>query len=83
MIKKKIVWNFHGSWFLALDIPMAVTQFGGISRGEASFCLEFSRFKWHIYTFQESFSKEYVLNTPCLCLLRNSPIQEYMQGTKS
>ena len=40
VIKKK-VWNVHGSWFLTLEIPMGVTQFGGISRGEASFCLEF------------------------------------------
>ena len=39
--QEKIVWNFHGSWFLALDIPMGVTQFGRISRGEASFRLEF------------------------------------------
>ena len=38
---KKIVWNFHRSWFLALKIPMGVIQFCGISWGEPSFCLEF------------------------------------------
>ena len=38
----KIMWNFHESWLLALEIPMGATQFCGISiRGEASFCLEF------------------------------------------
>ena len=30
---------------LALTIPMGVTQFCGISRGEASFCLDFLRVK--------------------------------------
>ena len=48
MIKKKIVWNFHRSWFLALEISMGVIRFGGNSRGETSFCLEFPRVKWQI-----------------------------------
>ena len=34
------------SWCLALEMAMAVTQFCGISRGEASICLEFTRVKW-------------------------------------
>ena len=41
MINKKILWNFHESWFLVLEIPTGVILFGVISRGEASFCLEF------------------------------------------
>ena len=48
MIKKKIVWNFHGFWFLALEIRIGVTRFGGISRGEASFYFEFPRVKKQI-----------------------------------
>ena len=43
VIKKKIAWNFYGSWCLALEIPMGVTRFGGIARGETSFCLEVPR----------------------------------------
>ena len=55
-IKQK--WNFEGlsrnyyvelPWVLVLDfwpgIPMDLTQFCRISRGEASFCLEFQRVK--------------------------------------
>ena len=46
--QEKIVWNFHGSWVLALDIPMGETQFWGISGGEASFPLKFPGVKWQI-----------------------------------
>ena len=39
---EKTMWNFHGSWFSALEIPAkSATQFCGISRGEASCCMEF------------------------------------------
>ena len=68
MIKKKIVWNYYESWFLAL-------WFGGISRGETSSCQESPRLKW---------PKKYVLfqkkcfNTPCLDFFWNSPIQEHV-----
>ena len=41
--QEQIMQNLHGFWFLALEIPMGVTQFCGISNGEASFCLEFPR----------------------------------------
>ena len=38
------MWNFHGSWFSALEIPAkSATQFCGISRGEASCCMEFQK----------------------------------------
>ena len=40
MIKKKS-WIFQGSWFQVLKFPRIVTQFCGVSRCEALFCLEF------------------------------------------
>ena len=43
--QEKIMRNSQGSWILALEFPMAVTQFGRISRGEALFRLEFSKGK--------------------------------------
>ena len=39
--QEEIMWNFNGFLHLAVKIPMVITQFCGISRGEASFCLEF------------------------------------------
>ena len=39
--QEKIMWNFQGSWFQVLKRLRGVTQFCGISRGEALFCLEF------------------------------------------
>ena len=44
--QEKITWSFPGSWFLVLEFPRDVTQFCGISRGEALFSLEFRRVKW-------------------------------------
>ena len=35
--------EFHGSWLLALEISMSVTQFCGISTGKTSFCPELSK----------------------------------------
>ena len=69
--------EFVGSWFLALEIPMGVTQFCRISRVEASFCLEFVwvRVKWQILKFHVSFSKKYILNSlSCLGFFWNRPI---------
>ena len=43
--QEKIIWNFHGSWFLVSEIPIRVTQFCGISRGEDLFSLEFKKVK--------------------------------------
>ena len=43
--------NFHGFWFSALEFLRSVTQFCGISRGEALLALfsaEFLRVKWQI-----------------------------------
>ena len=44
--QKKIMWNFHGSWFLVLKFPRVVAQFCGISWGEALLSPEFPRIKW-------------------------------------
>ena len=43
--QEKIVWNFQGSWLLALEFPGDLTQFCGISRGGALFCIQFPRGK--------------------------------------
>ena len=39
--KEKIMWNFQGFWFWTLEFPKDLTQFCGISRCGALFCLEF------------------------------------------
>ena len=46
--KGKLMWNFHGSWFLTLEYPKGVTQFYGISRGENLFSPEFLKVKLQI-----------------------------------
>ena len=52
--QEKIMWNFHGSWFLALQFPSGVkhnfVDFRGVC--EASFCPEFTGLK--------------ILNSQCL-----------------
>ena len=40
-IQEKLMWNFHGSWFLTLEFPRAATQICRISRGKSFFSLEF------------------------------------------
>ena len=45
-----------------VEFPRVIKKtFCGISRSEASFCLEFPRVKWLIQKFQGSFSKKYIL----------------------
>ena len=39
--QEEIMWNFQGSLFVVLEFPRDRTQFFGISRGLALFCLEF------------------------------------------
>ena len=39
--RRNSMWNFRGSFFLALEFPRDPTQFCGISRGWELFCLEF------------------------------------------
>ena len=42
MIKKeKIIWNFQGSWFQALKVPMGVTKFCGVSGEKLCFFWNF------------------------------------------
>ena len=66
----KIMLKFHGSWYFALEFLRGVTQFCGISRVEAWFCLEFPRVKW-----QEGFFKKCMPPPhPCLDFFWNSPI---------
>ena len=43
--QERFMWNFHGSWFLALDFPKGVTQLCRISKGEALFCSKFPNVK--------------------------------------
>ena len=38
---EEIMWNFHGSWLMALGIPMDVTQFCGIFRDKLHFVWNF------------------------------------------
>ena len=38
--KEKIMWNFQVSLFLVLEFPRDLTQFCGIAKGWALFCLE-------------------------------------------
>ena len=40
-VQEKLMWNFHGSWFLTLEFPRGVTQTCKISSGKISFSLEF------------------------------------------
>ena len=47
--REKIMWDFHWSWFLDLEIPMGVTQFSEMPRDEASLYLEFPTWvRWQI-----------------------------------
>ena len=39
--QEKIVWNFQGTWFLALEFSRDLTRFCRISRGGALFYLDF------------------------------------------
>ena len=48
VFEEKLMWNFHGSWFLILEFPRGVTQFCWISRGESLFSPEFLRVKSQI-----------------------------------
>ena len=43
--QEKILWNFQGSWFLALKCLKGFKQLCGVPRGEALFCLELPKCK--------------------------------------
>ena len=50
-----------GPWFLAMEFPSDITQFCGISRGEALFCMEFKG-KMTNLQIPGDFPKKYVVN---------------------
>ena len=60
------------SWFQALTFPRGVTQFFGVSRGEALFCLESLGVK--DLKILGVLSKKYVLDPPCLASFWNTPL---------
>ena len=64
--QEKILFNFHKPSFLALELSRGVTQFYGIFKGKALFYLDFLGVKCQVFF--------YVLKTPCLDLLWNSPV---------
>ena len=80
-VTKKIVWNFQGTWFLALIFSRDLTQFCRISRGEALFYLEFPGVENEI--FHRRFSKKYALNPPVFFSGIAQQIQCLIQETKS
>ena len=47
-VEEKLKWNFHGSWFLALEFQRGVIQFCSIFRGESFFSLEILKVKSQI-----------------------------------
>lgn len=53
VFKKKLMWNFYGSWFLIFEFPRSVAQFCRISRCESLFSLGFLMGKWQIWKIQE------------------------------
>ena len=64
--QEKIIWNFSVSCFLALKFIRGVTQFCGISKGEALFCLELPRVSDKSIKIPGFFSKVFVHNSICL-----------------
>ena len=79
--QENIIWNFQGSWFLALKFPMDLTKMCGIYRHQGwSFVLSgISKGKVKKWKIPGGFQKKYVLNPPLpppICFLFwNSPLQ--------
>ena len=69
--QENIKWNFHGPWFLILEIPMCLTQFCKISRGREWGFILLSVISMgkaaNQKKFQWSFSKRYLCPQP-LCV---------------
>ena len=75
--QEKIMWNFQGSLFLALEFPRNLTQFCGICIGWLSvFCLEFSGGVKQKMKNPREDSKTYIL-TPCALVWIFSGIAQY------
>ena len=66
------MWNFQGSWFLAIEFPRCVTQSSRISSGESLLCLEFPRVKDKLKN-SRGFFRKVCPQPPCLDNFRNSP----------
>ena len=67
--KEKIKWNFHGSWFLTLEVLWCVTQFCRISNGEKLFS-GISKGKVKNLKIPEfGFSENFILNPTILDFL--------------
>ena len=75
--QEKIMWNFHGSWFLALEFPSGVSKSCEIFRFEALFCQEFPRIKLETKN-STGFFKKYVLN-PSVCVFGMTQCQEFIK----
>ena len=67
------MWNFQGSFFLALEFPRDLTQFCGISR-DWTFCLEFLGIKKTHEKFLGDIQKVYP-QPPLFGFFWNSPFQ--------
>ena len=65
--QEKIMWNFQGPLFLALEFPRDLTQFCGISRIELCFVRNFKRSRKKKKN-SRGFSKRHVINNPPPCL---------------
>ena len=76
--QEKIMWNFHGSWFLALEFPSGVSKSCEISRFEALFCPEFPRIKLQTKNFHRFLQK--VCPQPLSLCFWNDPMPGIYQN---
>ena len=81
--KKKLIWNFLGSWFLTLEL--GDTQFYKTSMGGSLFSPEFLKVKWQnkYKNSRGGFSEKYIHNPTCLHLFWNSPMDRWFSCNKS
>ena len=63
-LKKKILLNVHGYWFLTLEFPRGVTKICRISGDESFFSPEYLRIKWQIYKLQGGRGRKVYLKPP-------------------
>ena len=81
--QEKIMWNFQGPLFLALEFPRDLTQFCGISRVELCFVRNFKRSRQKKKN-SRGFSKRHVINPPSLFgFFWNSPFLHCVWKEKS
>ena len=81
--QEKIMWNFQGPLFLALEFPRDLTQFCEISRVELCFVRNFKRSRQKKKN-SRGFSKRHVINPPSLFgFFWNSPFLHCVWKEKS